>query len=115
MTATRNARRQIQGVVVNASSDKTITVEVSRTYKHAKYGKYVRQQKKYMAHDPKNEAERGDTVALAAVRPLSKRKRWALVSVVEKADAVRVASPEVSDVSNVEVEEAHDEARGGDA
>lgn len=111
MTTTRNVRRQLQGVVVNASSDKTITVQVTRTYKHPKYGKFLRRRKKYLAHDPQNQAGEGDFVSIAAIRPMSKRKRWLFTEVVEKADTVRVASPEVSEIANVEVEAAE----GGDA
>ncbi len=79
MTTTRNVRRQLQGVVVNASSDKTITVQVTRTYKHPKYGKFLRRRKKYLAHDPQNQAAEGDYVSIAAIRPMSKRKRWQVV------------------------------------
>ena len=85
MTESRNARRLLTGVVTTAKGEKTISVSVERTYKHAKYGKYVRKRKKYMAHDEKNEAEVGDTVELVSTRPLSKLKRWRLVRVVEKA------------------------------
>jgi len=85
MTESRNARRLLTGVVTTAKGEKTISVSVERTYKHAKYGKYVRKRKKYMAHDEKNEAGVGDTVELVSTRPLSKLKRWRLVRVVEKA------------------------------
>ena len=85
MTESRNARRVLQGIVDSAKGDKTITLFVERTYKHAKYGKYLRKRKKYMAHDEKNEAGVGDTVEVASTRPLSKLKRWRLVRIVEKA------------------------------
>jgi len=85
MTEGRNARRVLQGIVDSAKGDKTITLFVERTYKHAKYGKYLRKRKKYMAHDEKNEAGVGDTVEVASTRPLSKLKRWRLVRIVEKA------------------------------
>ena len=85
MTETRNARRVLQGIVDSAKGDKTITLFVERTYKHAKYGKYMRKRKKYMAHDEKNEAGVGDTVEVVSTRPLSKLKRWRLVRIIEKA------------------------------
>ena len=85
MTDSRNARRLLTGTVTTAKGEKTISVSVERTYKHPKYGKYVRKRKKYMAHDEKNEAAVGDTVEIASTRPLSKLKRWRLVRIVEKA------------------------------
>jgi small subunit ribosomal protein S17 len=82
---TRNARRVIEGVVVSDKMAKTITVLIERTYKHPKYKKYVRKQKKYHAHDERDEAQVGDRVEIRACRPLSRLKRWTLVRVVEKA------------------------------
>lgn len=85
MTATsRNARRVMIGTVSSAKTAKTITVEVQRTFKHAKYGKYVRRRKRYMAHDENGEARVGDTVEVASTRPMSKRKRWRLLRVVSR-------------------------------
>lgn len=86
MTAsTRNARRVIEGVVLSDKMAKTITVLIERTYRHPKYKKYVRKQKKYHAHDEKGEAKQGDRVEIRACRPLSRLKRWTLVRVVERA------------------------------
>jgi small subunit ribosomal protein S17 len=85
MTESRNARRVLMGIVTTAKGAKTISVAVDRTYKHPKYGKYMRKRKKYMAHDETNEAAIGDTVEIVSTRPLSKLKRWRLVRVVEKA------------------------------
>ncbi len=86
MTAsTRNARRVIEGVVLSDKMAKTITVLIERTYRHPKYKKYVRKQKKYHAHDERGEAKQGDRVEIRACRPLSRLKRWTLVRVVERA------------------------------
>ena len=85
MTDTRNARRLLQGTVTGAKCAKTISVSVERTYRHAKYGKFVRKRKKYMAHDENDEAAVGDKVEIVSTRPLSKLKRWRLVRIVEKA------------------------------
>ena len=60
-------------------------VTVSRKMKHAKYGKFVNVSKKFVAHDEKNESGIGDTVRIMETRPISKRKCWRMVEVVEKA------------------------------
>jgi small subunit ribosomal protein S17 len=88
MTATRNNRRTLEGIVTSDKMAKTITVSVNRTYKHAKYKKIVREQKKYHAHDEQGEAHVGDRVEIMSCRPMSRLKRWRLVRVVEKASAV---------------------------
>jgi small subunit ribosomal protein S17 len=65
--------------------DKTIVVEVITTKRHPLYEKVVRLKKKYKAHDEANEAQIGDTVEIIESKPRSRHKRWALVSVVERA------------------------------
>ena len=85
MSETRNARRVLVGTVVSTKAEKTITVSVERTYKRAKYGKYVRKRTKYMVHDEGQETSDGDLVEIASTRPLSKLKRWRLLRVVTKA------------------------------
>ena len=85
MSEERNARKVYQGRVVSDKMDKTITVVID-TYKSAPvYGKRVRYSKKYYAHDENNEAKTGDTVQIMETRPLSAKKRFRLVKVVEKA------------------------------
>lgn len=84
MNATRNNRRTIEGLVTSNRMEKTITVEVVRTFRHAKYKKFLRKKKKYHAHDENNEARAGDRVELMACRPLSKLKRWRLVRILER-------------------------------
>ncbi|MGM9891245.1 30S ribosomal protein S17 [Limosilactobacillus sp.] len=85
MSEERNARKVYQGRVVSDKMDKTITVVVD-TYKSAPvYGKRVKYSKKYYAHDENNEAKTGDTVQIMETRPLSAKKRFRLVKVVEKA------------------------------
>ena len=73
------------GIVSSDKMDKTITVTVKYKEKHPIYGKFVQKTKKYHAHDEKNEANIGDTVLIMETRPLSKTKRWRLVSIIEKA------------------------------
>jgi small subunit ribosomal protein S17 len=75
------------GKVVSNKMDKTITVSIERLVKHPTYGKYIRRTTKLMAHDANNECREGDTVAIKPCRPLSRRKSWMLVRVVERARA----------------------------
>jgi small subunit ribosomal protein S17 len=84
----RNTRRTLEGVVTSDKMEKTITVEVTRTYQHPKYKKFVREQTRFHAHDEKGEAKQGDRVEIMSCRPLSKLKRWRLVRVVAKASEV---------------------------
>ena len=81
----RNLRKERVGVVTSNLMDKSIVVTVSRKMMHPKYGKFVNVSKKFMAHDEKNECGIGDSVRIMEIRPLSKRKRWRLVEIVEKA------------------------------
>ena len=85
MSEERNARKVYQGRVVSDKMDKTITVVID-TYKSAPiYGKRVKYSKKFYAHDENNDAKTGDTVQIMETRPLSAKKRFRLVKVVEKA------------------------------
>ncbi len=77
--------RSLTGVVVSNKSDKTIVVRVETLVKHPLLKKFVRRHKKFAAHDPNNECGMGDTVKIIEYRPLSRNKRWHLVSIVEKA------------------------------
>jgi small subunit ribosomal protein S17 len=65
--------------------DKTIVVAVERLIKHPVYGKYYKKTSKFMAHDEKNDAREGDRVQIMETRPLSRRKRWRLVEILERA------------------------------
>jgi len=78
-------KRQIVGMVTSAKMDKTISVKVERRIKHPIYGKFVRKSKKFLAHDETNDCNEGDVVRIVESRPLSKRKRWSLVEVIERA------------------------------
>jgi small subunit ribosomal protein S17 len=94
-TLERNARRALIGIVTSAKTAKTISVEVERTFKHKKYGKYLRKRKRYLAHDEESSARVGDTVELTSTRPLSKRKRWRLLRVITRSQygGVEFADP----------------------
>lgn len=78
-------RRILVGMVVSDKADKTIVVRVETLVKHPLYKKYIRRRKKFMAHDPENTCGIGDKVQIVESRPLSRRKRWHLVQVLEKA------------------------------
>lgn len=81
----RNMRKQRVGVVTSNSMDKSITVIVERRLKHPIYGKFVKKSNKFLAHDEKGECNVGDTVRIMETRPMSKRKCWRLVEILERA------------------------------
>jgi len=83
--AERNYRKEKTGVVVSDKMDKSIVVNVERSYMHPVYGKIVRRNTRYVAHDEKNESKNGDKVKIVETRPLSKTKNWRLESILEKA------------------------------
>lgn len=77
-------KREIQGVVVQKTGDKTATVLVERRVMHPRYRKFVKRFKKYLVHDEKNEVNTGDTIIAIECRPLSKRKSFRLKEVVAR-------------------------------
>lgn len=81
----RGQRRTMQGVVISTKMDKTIVVLVETYRKHAKYGKRVKYAKKYYVHDEKNKAKVNDVVTIMGTKPISKLKRFRLVSIDKKA------------------------------
>ena len=78
-------KRILQGVVVSDKMDKTIVVQVERRVMHPIYKKFVRRTKKYAAHDEANAHKVGETVRIRECRPISKRKRWEVLSESEAA------------------------------
>lgn len=86
MAQTERAQRKTRtGRVVSDRMDKSISVAVDRQVKHPIYGKFITKTTKYMAHDENNDANIGDTVLIMSTRPLSKRKSWRLIEIVERA------------------------------
>jgi small subunit ribosomal protein S17 len=81
-------KAEVQGVVVSDKMQKSVVVAAERRVQHGVYGKTQKRTSTFVAHDEKNEAKVGDTVVIAESRPLSKRKRWSLVRIVERAAAV---------------------------
>lgn len=73
------------GTVVSTGMDKTVVVAVERLVKHPRYKKYIRRKKKYLAHDEEGLSRVGDQVKIVESRPLSRRKRHRLLSIVKKA------------------------------
>ena len=82
--ASRATRKTRTGEVVSSRMDKTIVVRTVTRVPHPKFGKIVKQMKKFYAHDEQNQAKPGDTVRIMETRPMSKLKRWRLVDVVHK-------------------------------
>jgi len=85
VTPKQSSKRILQGVVVSNKPDKSIVIKVVRQVAHPIYKKYYKKSKKFMAHDEKNECNVGDVVRIRECRPLSKRKRWELLEIVERA------------------------------
>jgi small subunit ribosomal protein S17 len=83
--AERNQRKTRIGKVVSNKMQKSIVVSIERRIAHPLYKKYFRRTTTLMAHDEKREAGVGDTVRIMETRPISSRKRWRLVEIVEKA------------------------------
>ena len=85
MTEERNLRKTRVGMVVSNKMDKTVVVAIQDNVVHPMYGKIIKRTLKVHAHDENNECGIGDKVSIMETRPLSKTKRWRLVSIIEKA------------------------------
>ncbi len=81
--ATRGLRKERVGQVVSTKMQKTAVVETTTRVPHARFGKIVKQVKRYHVHDEEGKAQVGDTVRIAETRPLSKLKRWRLVEILK--------------------------------
>jgi len=77
--------RVLTGRVVSDKMDKTIAVQVERIVRHETYGKFLRRSTKLLANDESNAAHEGDTVTITPCRPLSRRKSWRLLAIIERA------------------------------
>lgn len=75
-----STRRQLRGVVVSRKTDKTAVVRVTRSKMHPQYGKAYKVNKKYVAHDAENSAVPGAAVVIEEMRPMSRTKRWRIIS-----------------------------------
>jgi small subunit ribosomal protein S17 len=83
-----SVKAHLTGTVVSDKMEKTVVVAVERKVRHAVYGKIQRRTSRFVAHNENNEAKVGDTVDIAESRPLSRRKRWTVTRVTEKAPQV---------------------------
>jgi small subunit ribosomal protein S17 len=83
--AERAMRKTMVGTVVSDKMDKTVVVAVERRFRHPVYKKYVRTTKRYHVHDAENTCRVGDRIRIIEGRPLSKKKRWRLASIIERA------------------------------
>lgn len=85
MSENTKSRKTRTGSVVSNRMDKSVVVRVERRVRHKLYGKYVKTSVKYLADDPENSCSIGDTVLIEECRPLSKRKRWRVKTILEQA------------------------------
>jgi small subunit ribosomal protein S17 len=83
-----SAKAELQGVVVSDRMQKSVVVKVERRVQHTMYGKTQRRTSKFLAHNEADDAKVGDKVAIAETRPLSRRKRWSVTRVIERAPEV---------------------------
>jgi small subunit ribosomal protein S17 len=81
-------KAEITGVVISDKMDKTVTVSVERQIRDALYGKTSKRTSKFLAHNESNDVKVGDRVAIVEARPMSRRKRWVVTRVVEKAKEI---------------------------
>ena len=77
-------RKRREGVVISDKMNKTVVVEVERLVRHSTYHKYLRQRRRYKAHDEKNQCRIGDRVRIVETRPLSADKRWAVQAILSR-------------------------------
>jgi len=85
MTTQRGQRKSKIGIVISDKMNKSRVIAVERHLRHPLYGKYIKKTSKFMVHDEKNESHEGDLIKVMETRPLSKRKRWRLIEIIEKA------------------------------
>ena len=81
-------KSEVQGVVVSDKMDKSVVVAVERQVRHGLYGKAQRRTSTFVAHNEANDVKVGDRVSIAEGRPMSRRKRWVVTRVVERARTV---------------------------
>jgi small subunit ribosomal protein S17 len=86
MSENKEQLRTIVGRVVSNKMDKTVSVLVERIIKHPVYGKYIKRSTKLLAHDENNQCQEGDLVAITSCRPISKRKSFRMVEIIESSN-----------------------------
>ncbi|HSB89854.1 MAG TPA: 30S ribosomal protein S17 [Anaerolineales bacterium] len=106
-----NQRRRMTGVVTRAKLTKTVTVRVDHTYRHPLYQKVVRRSRQYLVHDELG-CQPGDRVQILESRPLSRRKRWAVETILRRATAAEVAASQQDIVDPVVTPAPSEEGAG---
>lgn len=84
MQSEKGRRKVFVGTVVSTGMQKSVLVEVERTFAHPQYKKIMRKSRKFMAHDENEQCSVGDRVSIIEVRPLSKRKCWLVTEIIQK-------------------------------
>jgi len=93
----------LTGEVHSTKGDKTISVSVERIFRHLAYKKIVRKKVKYLVHDENKKCKPGDIVRIRLVRPISKRKRWLLMDILQTAHVKEEAANDIQNVQKAEV------------
>jgi small subunit ribosomal protein S17 len=86
-----NKRRRLTGEVTKKKLAKTVTVRVNRSYRHPLYGKVIRRSKNYLTHD-EMDCQPGDKVRIVESRPLSKKKRWVVETILRRSSEIEIAA-----------------------
>tara|TARA_S200000501_G_C20738186_1_gene706116 strand:- start:330 stop:593 length:264 start_codon:yes stop_codon:yes gene_type:complete len=81
----RNFRKERIGIVTSSAMDRSVVVSVERRIKHRIYGKFIKKTTKFFVHDENNECSVGDKISIMETRPISKKKCWRLIKIIEKA------------------------------
>lgn len=98
-----NKRRRLVGVVTRTNSEKTVTVRIDRSSRHPLYGKVIRTNKNYLAHDELG-CHIGDQVKMIESRPISKRKRWVVEEILQRQSELEASVSAVEPQDEVDVE-----------
>lgn len=98
-----NTRRRLVGVVTRTNSQKTVTVRIDRSSRHPLYGKVIRTNKNYLAHD-ELDCHIGDQVRMIESRPISKRKRWVVEEILQRQSELEASVSAVETQDEVDVE-----------
>lgn len=86
MSEVRNLRKVRTGIVVSNKMDKSVVVAINTVRKHPLYGKFTKRTSKFIAHDEENACNEGDRVRIMETRPLSKKKNWRVIEILERAE-----------------------------
>lgn len=109
-----NNRRRLEGVVTRAKMQKTVTVQVDRSYRHPLYGKVIHRSRKYLVHDELT-CRPGDRVVIVESRPISRHKRWVVQSVTRRASEAEVEAGGVVEMGAPELEPAAESGQAGES